>query len=217
MNHPTTLVTGSSRGIGHFLASHYLERGHRVIGVSRGPCDLNHDRYVHFEGDLANENRVRQIFAEIDARFGAIENLINNAGISSLNHSLLTPLQTAKSIFDVNFFGTYLACQEAVRLMRKNRRGRIVNFSSIAVKMASEGLSAYAASKAAVEQLTLILAKELGSFGITVNCVAPSFVETDLSKNIPTEHRGHRNEMADIVRAVEDFLAGEKTGEIVYL
>jgi len=217
MNHATTFVTGSSRGIGRFLAAHYLARGHNVIGVSRSPCDLRHDRYVHFEGDLADEVRIRQIFAEVEARFGGLDHLINNAAISNLNHSLLTPLQTFKSIFDVNLFGTYLASQEAARLMQKKRFGRIVNFSSIAVQMASEGLSAYACSKAAIEQLTLILAKELRPFGITVNCVAPSFIETTLSKSIPTEHRGPRNEMSDVVRAIDGFLSGKETGLIISL
>jgi 3-oxoacyl-[acyl-carrier protein] reductase len=212
-----TLVTGSSRGIGRALAAHYLEQGHQVIGFSRHPFHLNHDRYHHHIVDMADESSLRAAFAKIEKQFQRLDHLINNAGISHLNHSLLMPIETARKIFDVNYFGTYIASQEAARLMKKNNLGRIVNFSSVAVKMASDGLSAYASSKAAVEELTKIMAKEFQPLGITVNCVAPSFVETDLSRGIPPAHRGAENKMADVLHAVDSLLSTADTGQILYL
>jgi len=215
MEKPISIVTGSSRGIGRAIASHYLERGHIVIGISRSAGDLEHDDYHHYQSDIADEKALRATFDEIESLFGTISNLINNAGISSLNHSLLMPIAAAKKIFDVNFFGCYIACQEAARLMQKKKHGRIVNFSSIAVKNSSEGLSAYASSKAAVEQLTKILAKEYAPFGITVNCVAPSFVETDLSRGIPESHRPRLNKMSDVIKVVDFCISGAETGRIL--
>lgn len=188
-----------------------------MIGLSRGPSQLPHDAYEHFQVDMANESALRQVFSEIGIKHGTITNLINNAGISSLNHSLLMPMDLAKRIFEVNFFATFVACQEAARLMQKQKLGRIVNFSSAAVGTACEGLSAYASSKAAVEQLTKILAREFQPFGITVNAIAPGVVETDLTANVSEIHKKKSTTMKEVIVAVDTCLNGDCSGQVFRL
>ncbi len=224
-----TLITGTSRGIGHYLAQHYLTRGHVVIGVSRSACDIASPNYHHFNFSITDEPNVRKMFIEIQKRFGYLTHLINNAGISSLNHALLTPLSTARRITDVNLLGPFLFCQEAARLMRPQKFGRIINFSTISVPLHSEGVAIYAASKAAVEELTRILAKELGPMGITVNCVGPSVIDTDLGRGIP-QHRlegllaAQTNSQAatseDVAHIVDFFISPQShliSAQVIYL
>ena len=110
--------------------------------------------------------------------------LINNAGIASMNHVMLTPSETVNKIFETNFTGTFLFCREAAKLMSKNKSGRIINFSSVAADLAIEGEAIYAASKSAVETFTKILSKELSAFGITANTIGLTPVKTDLIKNV---------------------------------
>ena len=114
---PVTVVTGSRKGIGQFLVQHYVERGHRVIGVSRGTPEWTLDGYTHFEADVADEDAVTRVLREVRARFGAVVNLINNAGIASMNHVLLTPGKTVRRIFDTNLLGSFLFALEAAKLM----------------------------------------------------------------------------------------------------
>ncbi len=184
---PVTLITGARKGLGLFLAEHYLDAGHVVVGCSRGASDLEHLRYRHFEADVADEAAVRPIFAHLRRAHGGLDHLINNAGIASMNHSLLTPVETVKRVFETNVTGTFLFCREAARLMQRRGRGRIVNLTSVADALNLEGEAVYAASKAAVRKLTVILARELAPFGITVNAVGPTPVETDLIRSVPPE------------------------------
>jgi 3-oxoacyl-[acyl-carrier protein] reductase len=120
------------------------------------------------------------MFSEIRSKEGRLDVLINNAGIASMNHSLLMPIETANKIMQTNFTGTFLFCREAPRLMQLHRYGRIVNFTSVAVPLQFEGEAVYAAPKAAVITLTQILAREFASLGITVNAIGPAPVQTDL-------------------------------------
>ena len=124
---------------------------------------------------------------DIEKRHQRLDILINNAGIASMNHILLTPAGVVEKIFATNFMGTFLFCREAAKIMRKRQYGRIVNFSTVAVPLHLEGEAIYAASKSAVVTFTQILAKEVASFGITCNAVQPSPIETDLIRNVPKE------------------------------
>jgi 3-oxoacyl-[acyl-carrier protein] reductase len=184
---PVTLITGARKGLGRFLAEHYLDAGHVVVGCSRGISDLEHPRYRHFEADVADEPAVRPIFSHLRRAHGGLDNLINNAGIASMNHSLLTPVETVNRVLETNVTGTFLFCREAARLMQPRGRGRIVNLTTVADALNLEGEAVYAASKAAVHKLTVILARELAPFGITVNAVGPTPVETDLIRSVPPD------------------------------
>ncbi len=187
MNEPVTLITGCRKGIGRFLAEHYVAQGHLVFGCSRKPSDFQAPNYRHFCLDVANESEVRPLFSAIRKHTGRLDHLINNAGIASMNHALLTPMTTVRAIFETNVAGTFLFCREAAKIMKTASFGRIVNFISVASPLNLEGEAVYAASKSAVQTLTQILAREFAPFGITVNAVGPNPVLTDLIGGVPNE------------------------------
>lgn len=176
-NKTVVLVTGTSSGIGLRLARHYAGAGHEVVGCSRRPSGLKTGNYRHFRLDVRDEAKVRSMFAAIAADYGRLDVLINNAGVYSANHVLLTPLQDVRDVFDVNVFGAFLFCREAAKLMKKNGHGRIVNISSAAVPLARAGTAAYGASKSALEQFSRVFAEEVAAYGITVNTLGLSIVD----------------------------------------
>lgn len=226
---PVTLITGSRKGIGRYLAEHYLKKGHRVFGCSRASADWEMPHYTHIRADVTHEAEIRSLFSVIRKEVGRIDNLINNAGIASMNHSLLTPAATVGNILNTNVLGTFLFCREAAKMMQQKKYGRIVNFGTVATPLLLEGEAIYAASKAAVICLTQILAKEFGSFGITVNAVGPTPIDTDLIRGVPRDkideligkqaiHRLGRFE--DVSNTIDFFLRTESdfiTGQTLFL
>lgn len=229
MNEPVTLISGTTRGIGRYLAQHYLDRGHQVVGCSRSTPEQEHENYRHFVLDVCDEAAVLAMFGAIRRDYPRLDNLINNAGIASMNHSLLTPLQTVRDILETNVGGTFLLCREAAKLMQKHRAGRIVNFTTVAVPLRLAGESAYVASKAAIEALTGVLARELGQYEITVNAVGPTAIDTDLIRNVPRakidsllarQSIRRAGTRGDVANAVDFFLQPESgfvTGQTLYL
>ncbi len=223
------LISGTRKGIGRHLAETYAGRGWQVIGCSRKPSDLALPNYRHFCLDVNDEPAVQAMLGEIRKTYGRLDALINNAGIAVLNHALLTPVETARRVFETNVIGAFLLCRESARLMQKRKFGRIVNFSSVAVPLDLEGEAVYAASKAAVETLTRILARELAPLGVTVNAVGPTAVRTDLVAAVPDEKLQallarqaipRFGEFADIVNVIDFFLRPESgliTGQVIYL
>ncbi|MBI3317464.1 MAG: SDR family oxidoreductase [Candidatus Omnitrophica bacterium] len=226
---PVILITGTRKGIGRYLVDYYLKKDFQVIGCSRSESDCKHSNYWHFCADVADEKTVEKYFSEIDERFGGLDILVNNAGIASMNHMLLTPLKTLKNIYETNVFGTFLFCREAAKLMQKKKRGRIINFATVATPLDLEGEAAYASSKAAVESLTRIFAKELAPFGITVNAVGPTPIKTDLIRSVPEEKMKallqrqairRYGEFKDVAHVLDFFIQKESdfvTGQVVYL
>jgi len=179
------LITGASKGIGRELVEYYcLQKNCCVFGFSRSNSDFQHEMYNHFNGDVTIEENVKKLIKYIKETKGYIDVLLNNAGIASMNHALLSPLSTVSSTFNTNFLGTFLLCRESFRLLKKSKAGRIINFTSIAVPLNLSGNLIYAASKSAVETLTRILAKEVGEFKITVNAIGPGPVKTRLIRSI---------------------------------
>jgi 3-oxoacyl-[acyl-carrier protein] reductase len=223
------LITGTRKGIGRALVEHYTGTGHQVVGCSRSPFEGDLQNYRHCCLDVDDESAVRGMFSEIRSQEGRLDVLINNAGVASMNHSLLTPIAAVKKIVETNFIGTFLFCREAARLMQLNRYGRIVNFVSVAVPLKLEGEAVYAASKAAVISLTQILAREFAEFGITVNAIGPTPIKTDLLRGVSPEKLDavierqaikRYGELRDVIHVIDFFVHPDSdfvTGQIVFL
>jgi 3-oxoacyl-[acyl-carrier protein] reductase len=223
------LITGARKGIGLALARHYVERGFRVVGCSRQPTAFAAEGYEHHGVDVCDETAVRRLLADVKARLGGLRALINNAGVAAMNHALLTPMATVKHLLETNVAGTFLLCREAAKLLRSTPQGRIVNVSSVAVPLRLEGEAIYAASKAAVEMLTRVLARELAPLGITCNAVGPTPIETDLIRGVPRDKLERLlalqaiprfGQARDVANVIDFFLRPESdfvTGQVIYL
>lgn len=226
---PAIIITGTRKGIGRYLAEYYLEKGFIVIGCSRRESELQHENYQHYTLDVSDEKAVKAMFRKLSKLPETPQYLINNAGIASMNHSLLTPMATVEKIFRTNVFGTFLFCREAAKLMKKSGFGRIVNFATVATPLQLEGESIYAASKAAIESLTRIMAREFAAYNITVNGIGPTPIQTDLIRNVPAakieallnlQAVKRFGEYKDISNCIDFFLQAESdfiTGQIIFL
>ncbi len=223
------LVTGSRKGIGRHLAEHFVRQGALVEGCSRRPSEWDSDGYTHHCVDVTDEEAVRGMIRSIRQRHGRLDVVINNAGIASLNHSLLTPVPTFADIVSTNLLGTFVVSRESAKLMRRRSFGRIINFSTVAVPLRLEGESAYVASKDAVVALTQVMARELAEFGVTCNVVGPTPIDTDLIRSVPQEKIDQivdrlavkrLGRFADVVNIIEFFARPESeyiTGQVLYM
>ena len=223
------VITGTRKGIGKHLAQYYSEKQYHVIGCSRGDMDEPINNYQHFCLDVCDEKQVKKMFKYIRQTYGQLDILINNAGVASMNHSLLTPMSTVRNILETNVVGTFQFSRESAKLMKNNLFGRIINFTTFAVPFKLEGEAIYAASKAAVVTLTETLAREYADFGITVNAIAPPAIQTDLIRGVPDEKLEallqrqaiHRYGQPEEVSNVIDFFIKDEsemvTGQTVYL
>ena len=222
-------ITGTRKGIGRYLAQHFVRKGAVVEGCSRKEIDWQLENYTHHIADVADESEIKTIMSSIQKRHGRLDITINNAGIASMNHSLLTPASMVDRIMATNFRGTFIVCRESAKLMKKRRYGRIVNFSTIAAPMRLEGEAIYAASKSAVTTLTQILAREFADFGITCNVVGPTPIDTDLIRAVPKDKIDHLVQnlaikrlgcFEDVANVIDFFVKPESgyiTGQILYL
>ena len=183
------MITGTRTGIGRGLAEHLLVAGHEVIGCSRKPGAIEHERYDHHQVDLADGAAVKALFRALRGKHGHLDALINNAGTSVMNHFMLTPEDTTRRLFDLNFFAVLNCCREAVKLLRRSEQAStaILTLSSVAVPWALDGHLAYSTSKAAVEQLVRVMSKELADQRIRVNGLGVPPVGTVLTRTVPRE------------------------------
>ena len=229
MDKKIMLITGTRKGIGRGLAEHYLDKGYTIIGCSRGSNELYHENYEHYELDVSDEKSVKKMVNDVFKKFKKIDILINNAGMASMNHVFLTPLSTVEKVFKTNFFGTFLFSREVSKIMSRQKYGRIINTTTVAVPLKIEGEAVYAASKSAIETFTKVIAKELASFNITCNCIGPSPVYTDLIKSVPEDkiqnivddlsiHRlGEFNDVINIINFLIKEESNYITGQTIYL
>lgn len=181
------LITGTSKGIGLHLAKYYTQKGHTVIGCSRSSTSYSHELYKHFSIDITKEEDILSITKNIKKQYKHIDVLVNNAGIASMNHFLFTSLENLRSVMDTNFFAPFSLIRACVNLLKKSSQPRIINFTTVAVPLNLEGELVYVASKAALEAMTKILAKELAQFNITVNALGPTPIKTELIRGVPEE------------------------------
>ncbi len=183
----TAAVTGTRKGLGRLLAEHFLEEGARVVGLSRGAGTIEHPNYTHLAADVTDEASMRSAFVSIARSHGGLDTLINNAGVLTTQHALVMPGARAEEMIRTNVLGAFYASREAAKLMRKGKFGRIVNIGSMASVLEPAGDSIYAASKAALISMATVLAKEFAGFGITVNTVGVTAIETEMLAQIPPE------------------------------
>ena len=226
---PVMLITGTRKGIGRYLAEYYVEQGYFVIGCSRQEIDYQAKNYLHFCLDISDEVAVKNMFLEIKKTYKRLDCLINNAGIASMNHCLLMPINTVENILKTNVVGSFLLSRESAKLMQKNRWGRIVNFATVATPLKLEGEAIYAASKSAVISLSQIMARELAEYNITVNTIGPTPIQTDLIRSISSEkieqliqrQAIHRlGNFEDVANVIDFFIKPESnfiTGQTIFL
>ena len=223
------IITGTRKGLGLDLANYFLDQGDIVYGCSRRKSNLQHINYTHYELNVSNEKEVVSMVRAVYKKHKFIDILINNAGAASMNHFLLTPCATVEKLFAVNYLGTFLMCREVGKIMIRQNYGRIINYTTIAVPLNLEGELVYSSTKAAVEQLTRVLASEIGQSGVTVNAIGPTPILTDLIKNVPPvkieelikrQSIKRLGEFEDVLNVVKFFIAPESdfiTGQVVYL
>jgi 3-oxoacyl-[acyl-carrier protein] reductase len=193
-----SFITGSTRGIGWATAREFARQGATVILNHRSSATLLDERCRELEAefhgtavgltaDVTDASAVKNCYVEIFRRFKRLDVLVNNAGI--MQGALLGMItnETMRAVIDTNLVGSILHLQEASRLMTRNRQGSIINLSSIIGRFGTEGQTVYAASKAAVIGMTMASAKELAPKNIRVNAVAPGFIDTEMTRQLPPD------------------------------
>jgi 3-oxoacyl-[acyl-carrier protein] reductase len=224
------VVTGARAGLGRHLAEHYLSLGWTVVGCSRQPSDLLSEHYRHFVCDVSLPAEVSQMFLTVRRELGRVDALINNAGLMMPGLVALQPMLEATEMIGVNLAGAFACTQEAIRLMARRRCGRIVFVSSVAVPLASAGLGAYAASKAAIEELARVVAREVAPLGVTVNAVGPSIIAGSgmaaampadvVAQTVEASGTGRDVSLEDVTSVIDFLLSPASravTGQTIYV
>ena len=228
----TTIVTGGTRGIGKAIAENFLKAGARVIVTytsnEAAAAQFKQDNNQFAENmdiqklDVAKYEEVEKFFKYIDTNYGSFEVLVNNAGIRK--DSILAMMKESDwhDVMNVNLTGIFYMCKFAVNILMRKRYGRIINVSSVMERYAFKGQANYAASKAGLSALTKSLSKEVATRGITVNCVSPGFIATELIQDLPEKLRENylariplkRFGSTDEVAACVLFLASEEASYV---
>ncbi|MDT0140487.1 3-oxoacyl-ACP reductase FabG [Acidovorax sp. PRC11] len=224
------LVTGASRGIGAAIAAELAARGFRVIGTATtedGAQRITQALSPHAgcRGAALDVNDAAALDALIDGivkEQGGLHVLVNNAGITRDQLAMRMKDDDWDAVLDTNLKAVFRACRAVMRPMMKQRYGRIVNITSVVGASGNPGQANYAAAKAGVAGMTRALARELGSRSITVNCVAPGFIRTDMTAELSEEQHkalqaqiplGHMGQPSDIAKAVA-YLASDDAGYV---
>jgi 3-oxoacyl-[acyl-carrier protein] reductase len=210
------------------MAEHFLNLGDTVIGCARSEATLQHPNYQHYTADLSEAADVAAMMSAIRRDERSLDVLINNAAVAMMGASALQPPAVARKMIDLNLCSLIHVTHDAIRLLRSASNPRIVNLTSVAVPLRLEGEAVYSATKAAVEQWTRVLARELGPLGITVNAIGPGPTDTDLLRGVAREKLDNLvanqaisrwTTMADIMHVTEFFLHPASdmiTGQVLY-
>lgn len=232
------LVTGASRGIGAAIADRLGNLGATVVGTATTEAGANaiSERFAanNFRGcgmalNVTDIDAVNTVVASVQEQFGAPLILVNNAGITRDNLLMRMSDEEWRDVIETNLNGVFRMSKACVRGMMKARWGRIVNISSVVGSMGNAGQANYAATKAGVAGFARALAKELGSRGITVNTVAPGFIDTDMTRELPEQQKelmlsqialgrlGQPSEIAEVVCFLASAGGGYVTGETIHV
>jgi 3-oxoacyl-[acyl-carrier protein] reductase len=225
------LVTGASRGIGRAIAMELGSLGAAVIGTATGAAAAADIQKAFdaagFRGwgavlDVTDAGASATLVGEVEQRFGAVGILVNNAGVTRDNLAMRMKDEEWNTVIDTNLSAVFRLSKLVMRGMMKARCGRIINITSVVGAAGNPGQANYAAAKAGVAGMTRALAQELGSRNITVNCVAPGFIDTDMTRALPEAARAellgkiplNRLGAAEEVAAAVAFLAGPRAAYI---
>ena len=225
------LVTGGTGGIGTAICKKLADMGHKVATNYRNEektlawqqqmREQGYDVTI-VKGDVSSPEEAEALVREVEAKLGPVDILVNNAGITRDNLLMRMKDEDWQAILDTNLTSVYRTCKAVMRGMMKARKGRIVNIASVIGATGNAGQANYAAAKAGIIAFSKSLAKEIGSRGITVNVVAPGFIATDMTVELPEASKeamlgqialGRLGEPSDIAHAVA-FLAGPAAGYI---
>ena len=229
MTQRIALVTGASRGIGQAIAKRLANEGYLVIGTAtseKGAAAVN-DYLQELGGagrvlNVQDTEQINQLFDSIEKEFGNVQVLVNNAGITQDGLLMRMDDNAWERVLEVNLTSVFRTSKRAIKGMMKARQGRIINITSVVAAMGNAGQTNYTASKAGIEGFTRSLAREIGSRQITVNCVAPGFIDTDMTSEldealiqsmlnaVPLARLGKPEDIA----AAVNFLASEEAGYI---
>jgi 3-oxoacyl-[acyl-carrier protein] reductase len=229
------LVTGASRGIGKAIAERLVADGATVIGTATSPDGAQAiSAYLQGSGEgkvlnVADADSMQALLSEINKKHGSIDILINNAGITRDNLLMRMKDDEWQSIMDTNLTSIFKMSKAVLRGMMKKRRGRIINIGSVVGSTGNAGQANYAAAKAGVIGFSKSMAREVASRGITVNVVAPGFIDTDMTKSltddqkesifkdIPANRLGSPEEIAATVGFLVSDEAAYITGETIHV
>ena len=228
----TALVTGASRGIGKAIAEKLKADNYRVLGTATsasGVDTLNSNGIEGYLLDLNSKDSIDGFWGLLESDNKTISVLVNNAGITRDNIILRMSDEEWSDIMNVHLYGTFQLSKRALKMMLKNKWGRIINISSASASIGNRGQSNYAAAKAGVEAFTKSLAKEVGKRDITINAVAPGFISTDMTENnkgvnadylvkeIPLGRFGEPEEVASLISFMCSDGASYITGQTIHI
>lgn len=232
------LVTGASRGIGKAIAMELGRQGMVVIGTATSEggaqaiSDYLKESAIQGQGlclNVASSESVAETLAAIESQYGLPLILVNNAGITKDNLLMRMKENEWDDVIDTNLNSLYRLCKGVLKGMTKARWGRIINVSSVVASSGNPGQTNYAASKAAIEGFSRSLAREIGSRGITVNCIAPGFIDTDMTRalaekqiealmsQIPLSRFGKPEEIASVAGFLASDAGAYITGETIHV
>jgi len=231
LENKVAIVTGASRGIGKVIAEEIAQVGAKVVCVSRSQNDIdnvanninnNGGNAIAIACDISNGKQYLELAKSVIEKFGSIDILVNNAGVTKDGLIMRMSEEDWDIVINTNLKGAFNGTKAVTRHMMKQRSGRIINISSVVGLIGNAGQANYAASKAGLIGLTKATAKELASRGITANCIAPGYIETDMTKQLSEKIRdaliqqipmGRIGNAIDIAATV-CFLASDEAGYI---
>ena len=235
------IISGSNKGIGFFILEKFSQNKANIIACARSKSDdfekkckeiskKNGNKIFPIYFDLNNENEILDAIKNIENISQDIDILVNNAGVNQASLLQMTQIKTVKNIFQVNFFAIVMLTQKLMKIMIKNKKGSIINISSNAASECDAGRSIYSASKSAINAFTKSLSKELGSFNIRTNCIAPGLTNTDMMsqgiqqkiienaiKKIPMKRIAEPDDISNVALFLASDLSSYINGEIIYV
>lgn len=231
------IVTGASRGIGRQIALTLASYGANIVVNYHGSLEKAKEvvseieamgrETLLYQGNVADMDAMKAMVKETTKKFGRIDILVNNAGITKDNLLMAMKEEEFDQVLDINLKGSFICMKQVIRIMMKQRYGRIINLSSVSGRMGNAGQVNYSASKAGVIGMTKSLAREVGSRGITVNAVAPGFIDTDMTAilkdevkeaimaGIPLKRIGNPEDIAEAVAFLASDKASYITGQVL--